>query len=29
MIPSINRRFQKSAYNYDLSAYTEGYYNTA
>jgi len=28
MIPSLNRRFAKAAYNQDLQAWTEGYYNT-
>ena len=26
--PSINRRFKSATYNYDLQAWTEGYYNT-
>ena len=28
IIPSINRRFQRKSFNYDMDAYTEGYYNT-
>lgn len=28
MMPSYNRRFQRSMFNNDLDAYTEGYYNT-
>ena len=27
--PSFNRRFNSATYNYDLQAWTEGYYNTA
>lgn len=26
--PSLNRRFKSATYNYDLQAWTEGYYNT-
>lgn len=26
--PSLNRRFKSATYNYDLDAWTEGYYNT-
>ena len=26
--PSLNRRFESATYNYDLQAWTEGYYNT-
>lgn len=26
--PSLNRRFDKASYNYDLESWTEGYYNT-
>ena len=26
--PSLNRRFKSTTYNYDLQAWTEGYYNT-
>lgn len=26
--PSLNRRFSSTSYNYDLQAWTEGYYNT-
>lgn len=26
--PSLNRRFKSASYNYDLQAWTEGYYNT-
>lgn len=28
MVPSLNRRFQRSMYSFDLDTYTEGYYNT-
>ncbi len=29
LVPSVDRRFRKSSYNYDLMSWEEGYYNTA
>lgn len=29
LVPSVDRRFRKAIYNYDLRAWEEGYYNTA
>ena len=29
LVPSVDRRFRKAIYNYDLKSWEEGYYNTA